>query len=218
MMNTIVKPITPDGRTGFDQYDQLMTWTVPDTNGYARGRIISDVRTHTCYICGRGWENTTESLCDQVAEDDMFMHQTCYFGHRKLAEKRLLTDALIKADFLCRLEEVPPRYPHSTPWQRVSLLKNDQARSDSGFKIVLGSRKRVWEVRLHAPIEYLNRLQEKTKDYPETNGFRHESSDDPDLGSYFFLHAWSMDQLIEFLKLFQSVLPEDFKGGRFSSR
>jgi hypothetical protein len=202
-MNQIVKPITPDGRTGFDTYNQLMSVTLPDPHGYTTMRMIADVRSCECYICGKGWGNTTDELLNQTHVDDRVMHRSCHEGVMKMNAYRDISNACIEAGFLFKMEEVPPRYPHSTPWQRITIMLNDAARSDSGYRLVIGRRKRVWELRLHRAGD----LSAHFTDVDDTKGFSQSSDDEPEFGPYYYVHVWDKDQMISMLKRFHSLIP-----------
>lgn len=201
--NEIVDPITPDGRTGFDKYGQLVSWTLPDENG-TRGYHVRDVRGKICYICNKGWQMTTEDFCNQTIDDrGNLMHLDCLNGYHKINAYETISKALITAGFLFKCEEVPPRYPHSTPWQRITIYCNDLLRSDSGFRIVMGRRKRVWELRLHNVPDvdlYFN-------DVTNTKGYSCPSKEEPHFGPYFYVHAWSKEDLVDYLIRFHKAIP-----------
>lgn len=200
-MNAIVKSITSDGRTGFDQYNQLIAWTKPDGDGMTQGRMIKDVRTCTCYICGKGWGNTTEELVDQNMVNDHDVHNTCLYGYRKINAHFDIQQALMNAGYLFNMEEVPPRYPNSTPWQRIKILHADKERSDTGFRITLGRRKRVWEVRGH---NFSTNLEPVFKHINETKGYGGPSAEEPEFSTYHYVHAHTKATLVEVLKLFRA--------------
>lgn len=204
--NKMVEVITPDGRTGFDKHGQLWSWTARDVEGRTSGHLIRDVRGCTCYICGQGWELTTERLKDQMFDDERIMHHTCFDGHLKINARNDIRNALIEAQFLFNLEEVPPRYPHSTPWQRVKVLCNDRERSDSNFRIVIGRRKRVWELRLHGCSD----VSKKFEDVNDTKGYEdgaYREFDDPEFGPYYYVHAWTKHQMVDYLDRFRQLIP-----------
>jgi len=203
----IEKPITPDGRTGFDQFGQLVSITAPDEDGYQTLRVIRDVRPCTCYICGRGWGNTTEELANQTNNEGRMMHETCLQGVRKLRSLESTQTALADAGFLFDLEEVPPRYPYSTPWQRVTVLRNDVDRTDSGWRIVLGRRKRVWEVRLHQ-AEIAPNIHARFNDVTNTKGHAVATEAEPEFGPYYYVHAWDKEELVDYLKRFHSYISQ----------
>lgn len=194
--------ITPDGRTGFDQFGQLMTWTVPDADGYKTGRIIKDVRSCTCYICGKGWGNTSEELADQARHDDLDMHKTCYFGHRKMQERQFWIDSLMAAGYLFKHTEVETQYPGSTPWQQITVLGNDTGRTDTGIRLVVGRRKSVWELRVHGVGE----LSCNFADVEDTLGYDTQYSP---LGPHFYVHAYTKAQVIDYLTRFRLAIPCD---------
>lgn len=201
--NKMVEVITPDGRVGFDKHGQLWAWTERDDEGYSSGSIIRDVRDSTCYICGQGWELTADRLADQFMIDGRLIHRTCGYGHQKMDAYRDVQHACIDAGYLFNMEEVPPRYPHSTPWQRITVLGNDKDRTDTGFRIVLGRRKRVWEVRGHR----LGDLTEVFRDVGDTKGYSQDSEEDPDFGPYYYVHAWTKLQLVDYLTRFRQAIP-----------
>lgn len=202
-MNQIVRPITADGNTGYDQYNQLIAWT-EEADGYRTGRMIKDVRACKCYICGKGWGNTTKELLDQVALDGRDMHNSCYDGWRALNSYYDIQKAVMDAGFLFRMDEVPPRYPRSTPWQRITVLHADKDRSDSGFRIVLGRRKRVWELRLHGTADLTDKFDKPNN----TKGYSECSDEDAEFGGYFYIHAWDKKELVEFLRIFRHSIGE----------
>lgn len=203
-MNAIVKPITADGRTGFDEFNQLIAWTKPTASGMRQGRMIKDVRTCTCYICGKGWGNTTEDLLDQVAIEKRDMHLSCWEGHQKLNAYYDIQRALIDAGFLFSMEEVEPRYPYSTPWQRITVLLTEK-REDSGFRIVLGRRKRVWELRVHNVGDLTEKFPNLTN---TTMGYNEKGSvDEQQFGPYFYIHAWTKQEMVDYLKVFHAAIP-----------
>jgi len=202
----IKTPITPDGRTGFNERGNLMAWTAPDESGAQSGYYIADVRPYKCYICDRGWGNTTEELLNQTQDAShpgQYMHKTCLYGHQKLVSRNQITDSLIAAGFLFDMTEIPARYPGSTPWQRVSVLLGDPDRTDSSFRIVMGRRRHVWELRLHGAGD----LSDKFEDVKETKGYQEQSKEDPELGPYYLVHAWETDQMIDYLSRFWSAIP-----------
>lgn len=214
-MNTILEPITRDGRTGFDKYGQLVNWSLPDEHGYKNGIIICDVRGHTCYVCGQSWKLDSESLRDQITDNyKRLMHRTCYDGVAKVNAHSAIVEALMKAGYLFSTEEVPPRYPHSTPWQRITVFSNNKNRDDTGYRIVLGRRKRVWEIRFHA----LNSLEAfgvhdispLFEDVTDTKGVSYDVSEhEPEFGKYFYVHAWDEGQLVDYLTRMRLAIPAE---------
>lgn len=207
--NEVLRPITADGRTGFDQFDQLVSWSKPDGDGYKTGRIIRDVRDRVCYICGQKWELTTESLQNQKIDGrGNALHQTCLEGANKLEAYRTIADALISAGYIFADEEVEPRYSYSTPWQRVTVLTANKDRADTGCRVVLGRRKRVWEVRFHGGslIDVLA-IAKHFDDVTDTKGFHDSSGSEPEFGPYYYVHAWTEEQLVDYLSRFRKAIP-----------
>lgn len=170
-MNTIVKPLTPCGNVGWDEYGQLFHWR-DEGEGRRVGTIIADVRKETCFICARGWSVTAESLEDQ--DYDMsraaWSHRSCLIRYVALGEFDFWVRALVDAGFifgreknererLPSLEAIENAYwPKGDPWKagcpwyRVHLLKKDVVKwqnSPHGRTLRLGARKHV----LHMEIE-----------------------------------------------------------------
>lgn len=204
MSNEILRPITADGRTGFDQFNQLMSWTEKDADGYSTGRFIRDVRGCTCYICGKGWELTTESLRDQTTIDSkMPAHESCLIGYRKVAEYYLLQNALIEAGYLFRMDEMEPQYPYSTPWQTITILSANKDRLDTGRRLSLGRRKRVWEIRFNGSYEQVKHLETLFTDVDDTKGISTAGMEN----THFYVHAWTKEQLVDYLRRFRETIP-----------
>ena len=202
--NKVLHPITSDGRTGFDQFNQLMSWTEPDSEGYTTGRPIRDVRGCTCYICGKGWELTTEALLDQTTIDyKMTAHASCLFGYRKVAEYYLLQNALIEAGYLFQMTEMEPQYPHSTPWQTITILSAGKDRADTGRRLSLGRRKRVWEIRFDGSYEQVKRIELLFNDVDDTKGISVAGIEN----THFYVHAWTKEQLVDYLRRFRETIP-----------
>jgi len=148
----IIRTIVPDGLTGYDQFNQLMTcYKDGDHETYT---FIRDVRDKACKICQCGWENTTASLQNQFQvdrESDLFVHKTCYLGHLALVQRGEWLDRLnkvreiLKQNFPFKITEIPNQYggAWNTPWYEVELLSHDDDRHPIGIKLIIGRRKRV---------------------------------------------------------------------------
>lgn len=195
--NSIIRPITSDGNTGFDQFNQLMSYLTED--GITRGSMIHDVRGKRCYLCDKGWELTTLALRDQEKlENQEMAHASCIYGYRKLTEYYNIRNVLISAGYLFNLTEEPPKYPGSTPWQLVKILRADKDRTDTYQRIELGRRKRVWEIRfINSNVPHL------FSDVDDTKGY-HEADDTS--SAYYYVHAWTVDQLIDYLRRFRETI------------
>ena len=190
-MNTIVKAITPDGNTGFDEFDQLFCWT-DDKFGGKIGSVIHDVRGQICPLCGNHWKLTSEGLKDQVYLHDtlQYAHRSCY--QRLIAHKNrqnIISDLWMAgiADFT--LIEVANQYSaDSTPWYLIKL----NGRKD---QLVFGSRKRVWSF----SFEFLTvpqqlAFEEEFKTLDTTKGTGEGSS------IMYYIHSWSRESNVKFLK------------------
>lgn len=203
-MTNIVRPVTLDGRTGYDEFNQLVSWTEKDADGYSSGTFIKDVSGCTCYICGKGWELTTESLRDQTMIDrKMTAHASCLFGYRKVTEYFLLQDALIEAGYLFQMTEMEPQYPHSTPWQTVTILSAGKDRADTGRRLSLGRRKRVWEIRFDGSYAQAKHIESLFTDVDDTKGIAIAGLEN----THFYVHAWTKEQLVDYLRRFRETIP-----------
>lgn len=270
MGNNILRPITADGYTGFDQFNQLMTRTAPDANGYWTMWMIGDVRGETCCICGQKWKTsqdiTTAEMQNQTTRENgrLLMHKTCYDGYARLTERNFWLGKMYTLSVPFEITELNVRYPHSTPWYRIDIKNYDKERSLCGVTLIVGRRKSVWEIRYSNTPESLKELlqtvppktatdgewdmmmemcpedsRELVKEYkPETvpateldavrklvylelkaimaadfsdvtdtKGVRYRSDDDPDLGPHAYVHAWSGEQVTDYLKRFAAHFP-----------
>lgn len=197
--NSVVNPIVPDGRTGWDQFGQLMTWTLPDKDGFKKGWPLRDVRECTCMICGRGWELTSESLQDQQWIDDreVPVHGRCLQGFRELTERYFWTGLMYKLRgggmIPFHVEEGEPQYPGSTKSRTITILNYDEDRTPSPVKIAVHRRKRVWDITIHG----LGDFTEEFKDRDVTKGYSEESNS-------YYIHAWTEEECLSALKIFKA--------------
>lgn len=214
----LVRPVTPDGLTGFDEYNQFISWTEPNIHGMSEGRPIADVRNSLCYICGKQWALTSVDLRNQTHDRrGNAMHYTCLQGYNKILAYQEIEHALIEAGYLFDTEEVPSRYAggDGTPWQRVKVLGNDKDRTDTKYRIVLGKRKKVWEIRFHNTSEggvvngpeVMKEVTNQFDDVDDTKGHSPMSADDPAFGPYYYVHAWTHSQLEDYLTRFRKLIP-----------
>ena len=203
--NEIVKPITEDGRTGFDQYGQLMSWSLPDASGAVTGTMIRDVRGIPCRICNRGWLPTTEGMRDQVRINEWVVHGACHMGWRSLNNYYDAQEMLIKAGYLFNMEEVESQYPGSPPWISVRILQNDNERTPvPDRRIIFGQRKRVWEIQAigFGNLGSLFEEVQDTKGYTARDGGRR---------MHYYIHAWTKEQVVDYLARIRKTisLPTD---------
>ncbi len=270
-MNKIITPITADGLTGFDEFGQLCTRTPTDANGHWTAWIIGDVRGHECCICGQKWKTnfqaTTFELQNQMTLENgrLLMHKTCYEGHAKLTERNFWLSKMYDLKVPFEITELNVRYPHSTPWYRIDIKNYDKDRTLCGVTLVVGRRKRVWEIRYYNPsfdlrgllptldvkvttagewaiiradcpadqhemldmyapkelptgfpeIDALREpeyrlMQEILKDFDDvkdTKGTNIKHEDEPNLGPSVYIHAWSGEQVADYLGRFRKHFP-----------
>lgn len=209
--NSVIDPIVPDGRTGYDQFGQLMTWTEPDAAGYRRGWQIRDVRECACAICNQGWDLTSERLQDQAFVDHgkKPVHRTCLQGVHELNEM-WLWDRLMQnlGDFTpYHVEEGEVRYLHSTRSRTITILNYDKERTPSPVKLLVYRRKRVWELRIYGLGDLREHFVDfragkgSTINYQTTRGFEDATEDSE---AYYYIHAWEEEQALEILKVFKA--------------
>lgn len=143
-MNTIVKPLSKDGRLGFDEHGQLCCWR-PEPGGGMVGTIVPDLRGATCMICNHGWDLTPAAYSDHWnwRSQDCVVHETCMIRFTSLVDHALYYSSLVKAGLrFDKLERIRNQYWsvrdrwHARHWYRVRLL-------DSGRTLKFGSRKHV---------------------------------------------------------------------------
>lgn len=139
----IVRPITPDGMVGYDQFNQLVL-------GYAERShmtyiFIRDLRRNICTICNRGWEATAASLKDQAhwAMLDDYVHASCLERYSGLQERTLFHGALCGTVRFEKMLPIKNGYWSESvkPWYEIELL-------DHPARFVLGRRKSVDVVEL----------------------------------------------------------------------
>ncbi len=217
-MNDIITPITADGRTGFDRFGQLVTWTLPDSGGYRTGYVLEDVREATCAICGQPWKNSSEDFQNQhVARGllkPLVVHRTCYQGLEDMTE-RALWSRLLRDVFSFSARELPNQYWKShpthrgTPWFELSVqgISAEGRFQDvipgrgSSLLIVAGRRKRVWELRLYG----LGDLDDTFRDVEHTKGCALAHGEDE---KHYYIHAWEEKELSDYLKRFAGAALE----------
>jgi hypothetical protein len=214
-MNDIVKPVTPDGMVGWDEFNQLWAWKMEGANRV--GTIIADVREKTCAVCRRGWDLTGESLLDQFywRSRAEWAHETCYIRYLALEEFDFWVNALVGARFMFgsgdgrgpSLESLPNGYHSASkwfagqPWYRARLLKRgpDDSRPPLGRTLRLGARKRVYHLQIEAgEAPYDAALAEKIF-APEdvTKSINPEG---------MYIHAWGQAKAKEYLGHFAEIL------------
>lgn len=202
-MNDIVRSITPDGRTGFDKYDQLWTWSEPDASGEQRGTMIRDVRGMTCKLCQKGWELTSASMQDQERfGSGWVVHKGCREGFASVNSFYDIQGMFIKAGYLFQMDEIPSQYPYSPPWQEITILQNDNDRTPVvGTKVVIGRRKRVWEIQAFG----FGDLSPLFTDVEDTKGY----ATDPSVPQHYYIHAWTQEQAVDYLTRIRLTIPLD---------
>jgi hypothetical protein len=222
-MNTIVKPLTPCGMVGWDEYGQLCLWI---KEGDRRiGTHIADVRDKICPICKHGWEVTAKSLADQHYWQGRaeWAHESCIIRYGALRDFDFWRAALIDAGFIfgqldnpkCigdggpSLQEIPNEYwpkgdpwGAGQPWYRVRLLKkleDGYTNGPLGRTLKLGSRKRVYVLVVEPGDGHYDRvLAEKL--------FASEDVTKEIRSDGMMVHAWGQDKAKEYLRHFAEIL------------
>lgn len=144
-------------------------------------RFINDPRGQHCRVCGRGWDLTPMSFCDQIEDPHdrgRILHLRCMKGVIAYNQRKRFEDALIKAKLrFTYLIEVKNEYggAWNEPWYEARLNE------PLGVTIKLGCRKRVDHVEVIGA-----KVGNIFADQKSTNG-------ETDNGAY--VHAWDDEQL-----------------------
>ena len=208
-MNDILRPITDDGRLGFDEFDQLFYWTKPDVSGARIGTIVADVRDSVCPICNHGWELQPEAFADQtywyLIEE--FVHESCLVRHHSFVERadfeRIVSKVVVyKLGLSFSVELIkngywPGSISHSKkPWYRFSF-------KDLPVTLVIGHRKRVTSISVEPKegktLGWWNDAKKALSKEDVTKGFS---------GQEIFIHAWTNEKVAEYVDVFLGLAAE----------
>jgi hypothetical protein len=197
----IKRPITSDGRVGYDQFGQLQVGTRDgDSIVY---RFIADLRDRTCAICLQGWKADGDSLSDQIMWRliEEHVHLSCMVRHNGLVERERIYDALVRANMrFDGLKKIangywPPSDPYSVaPWYQTNLR-------DWPVRLTIGWRKRVIELRV-AP-------QDGSPDLDARKWYRQFTAEDVTKNfreREVYIYAWGYEKLHEYLLKVYCVL------------
>ena len=202
-MNDIVRPITPDGFIGYDEFNQLNA--VKFENGSRISWIIWNPLENICPICNRGWDLIHTSIKDQHYWHDRkeLTHKSCFERYLKLREWSLIYNAVCDCHlaFPDGLKERENGYgaAWNLPWYEFKW------KGAETFTIVIGKRKRVFhmEIKVPAPsypgtpeLEY--RMAEKC--------FSEESVTKEFGPTSVLVHAWGEENVRAYLKKFVRIL------------
>jgi hypothetical protein len=229
VVNDILKPVTPDGMAGFDQYNQFyIKW---QDREYTCGSVFHDVREKICCICGHGWDLTSPSLRDQTFLNHRaeHAHQSCTIRYEALQEFDFWYRAVLDAGFMfgpldnpkyiaeggACFESLPNGYwpkadPWSAkPWYRVRLQKRiDKEKSLNGpvgRTLRLGARKSVYHLEIEpGPGEYDYKLALELLGNEKVYGDVKVTMDIRPDG--LMIHAHGKDKAREYLKAFAKIL------------
>lgn len=185
-MNVITNPITEDGSIGFDSYNQFtIRWREGDST---ISQIVPDVRTHTCYICNRGWETTVPSLKDQWYDHTFKrpLHYTCQKGAIRWSEASFWLDVICSSEARptnspLTVHEVENEYGAcwNNPWYQITY-------EDIPLVFVVGYRKRVWSLHVRGSLfpRLIQELDLQFKNEEVTKSFGQKEA---------YIHAWGKD-------------------------
>lgn len=187
-MNCIKIPITPDGNTGFDEYNQLFS-IKGDT-----GHFITDVRAKICPICSRGWENTTESLQNQIYSHvhNKYMHKSCLEGAVYYQEYNFVYNIVVSSDVNIKgvdIKEIPNEYwdKDKLPWFKMIYF------DIPNVEFVIGWRKRVRVVKIIDKNIANYKIEDLFKDEQVTKSLCLDG-----VNNSFYIHAWSDEDTKEY--------------------
>lgn len=189
-MNDILRPVTPDGMIGYDQYNQLFYWRQEGKDKV--GTIIGDPRGSICPICGRGWETTTESMADQYYHRarEKWLHETCFNRYLSFREYMFWHDLICAARIRFEgLMEITNEYgaAWNNPWYTGKLL-------DAPARLKLGTRKRVFHMEIMSDEPYCNPVA--------FDEFAKEDVTKGKTPTGFYIHAWTEAKALEYMKIF----------------
>lgn len=191
----IVRPITLDGRVGFDSHGQLLAYKVE--RQHMVHEHIADVRGCLCQICGHGWLPNGDSMLDQYRWRliDDYVHESCLLRHSAFVERAEFDLAIAAARLRFeRLVPIENRYwPKSIseskkPWYQVKLL-------DHPVEIVIGARKKVDSVSF-LPVgdhrfDWWDRAERAFATEDVTKEFGPER---------ILVHAWTNEKMRDYMK------------------
>lgn len=203
-MNDILRPLTPDGMCGWDKHNQLWLWEAEE-GGRKVGRIIGDPRGHKCRLCQQGWMLTVESLKDQWYDHDYkeWWHYTCYIRYITLKDRDLFDGALIEAKIrFDGLKEMPSQYWRNDPiWSKRNWYSTKAL--DQPIEIILGSRKRVYNIEFTSDEAPLKAWQEAAHEFAKEDVTKEFAP------KRVLLHALGGDQLKDYVKRLSRVFGLD---------
>ena len=230
-MNDILRPVTPDGLIGFDEFGQLQAKKVEAK--YTTSWRIWDVREKTCVICNHGWELNHKSFKDQYYwhSREEVVHNSCYERYLTLSEweQVYFNVCHFNLAFPDGLKEVKNQYggAWNLPWYRFSW------KDAPTFTIVIGRRKRVWHMEIKASTQGVvgmpeldfrmaeKRFSEEDITKASTQGvvgmpeldFRmaEKCFSEEDITKEFgpasvLVHAWTDEKMLAYLKKFVRIL------------
>jgi hypothetical protein len=161
MSNMIVRPIADD--LGFDEFGQFCAKS--HENGSTVMQHITDLRMHTCAICGKPWEVTAKAMLNQQRVLETWVHRTCYLGYLGIKEANFWSQALCEVRPAVRAEDplgtliffdwerIPNQYGggYDTPWYIVRFSVRRKGYKDRRFTswLKVGSRRRVYQMSMH---------------------------------------------------------------------
>lgn len=231
-------PISADGLISVDDRGGLiLSWRERGSSDHITSTHCEDLRGHTCYICGRGWEFNGPSFMNHKSMDNPFatrrhVHKTCYDKHATLREASDLYALLCESPLLFGgIEEIPNEYwpdAHHYPkdsWFKVPLvisreregeLEKGQERRVTivhGVFIKCGWRKRVFNMELHYPPGHKFRPDDIKGTLLETSDSTKHFQDQS-----LLIHAWPSigdEQRRLVLHAFASVIKRHFPEALF---
>jgi hypothetical protein len=195
-MNDILKPITPDGNVGYDQFNQLICTRMHPGGDWKVTTHIADMRNKTCRICQQGWKLSAESFHDQFHWSliDDWVHETCVMRHYALVERAEYERHFIDARVRFKVVEIENGYwgkPDDDcrmglkPWYRIELTEHP------ANYFIIGARKRVTSIRVCGPTPWFEVAEKAFADQAVTKDF------DP---NGVMVHAGSIEKEKEYVR------------------
>jgi hypothetical protein len=145
-MDIITRPISPDGRIGYDEFNQLRLCTPMESGGSLCYTMTADLRDEKCALCGGAWAFSADAWSDQWYwhRYEERVHETCYVRYLDLKNRDEAFAHICALRLRFDLERQPnPYYPRGR-WSKLYAYKAEL--TDYPANITIGVRKRVVEI------------------------------------------------------------------------
>jgi len=200
----IVRPLTPDGFVGYDEHDQFIAMDIEGEGRWITYPICNPLGK-TCSICNQEWQLNHKSIKDQYHWHDRneHVHKSCFRRFLTLNEWQTVYDAVagFPLAFPGGLKETENLYKGgwNLPWYTFEW------KDRPGYKIVIGRRKRVWNMEIMPPDQMAPGMFEMDWRMGEKS-FSEEDVTKEFSPTGIYVHAWSDVKLRAYLNKFVRIL------------